>query len=78
MLFWLILVVFLLLCVFVTAIILIQEPKNGGMGDALGGGGGMGGDFGTAGGTAGGLHRLTIILSVMWGVLALLLGIIPR
>lgn len=75
MLFFLVLFLFIVLCIALTAIILIQEPKQGGLGDALGGGGA---DFGTSGGTAGGLHRLTIILGIIWGLLALALNIIPR
>lgn len=74
--FWLVLVVFILLSILLTAIILIQEPKQSGLGDALGGGGGA--DFSTTGGTAGGLHRLTIILGIIWGLMAIALNIIPR
>ena len=60
-LFWPLLIIFLLLSLLLTAVILAQEPKQSGLGDALGGGGGA--DFSTAsGGTAGGLHRTTIAL----------------
>lgn len=73
--FWIILVLFLLLCGLLTAIILLQEPKQSGLGDSLGGGG----DFSTAGGgTAGGLHRVTIVMGVLWGLLALALSVVPR
>ena len=75
--FWLVFIVWAILSVVVTAIILMQEPKQAGLGDALTGGGG-GGDFNTAGGTAGGLHRLTIYLGTVWGALSLVLGILPR
>ena len=73
-LFWPILIVFVILCALLTLMVLMQEPKQSGLGDALGGGG----DFSTMGGTAGGLHRLTIILGVLWGLLALALNVIPR
>jgi len=57
----------------------MQEPKQSGLGDALGGGGGGGGgDFGSAGGTAGGLHRTTIYLAAIWGALAILMQVVPR
>ena len=77
-LFWPLIIVFLIACAILTGIILLQEPKQSGLGDALGGGGGGGGDFSTTGGTAGGLHRLTIVLGIIWGLLALALGVIPR
>lgn len=74
-LFWPILIVFILLCGLLTTIVLMQEPKQSGLGDGLGGGGG---DFSTMGGTAGGLHRLTIALGIIWGLLALALSVVPR
>ena len=76
--FWIVLVLFVLASVLLTTVVLLQEPKQAGLGDGLTGGGGGGQDFGTAGGTAGGLHRLTIYLGAAWGVLALLLQVIPR
>ena len=75
--FWIVLVVFVIVSVMLTAIILMQEPKQSGLGDALGGGGG-GADFGSLGGTAGGLHRLTVYLAAIWGALAILMQVIPR
>lgn len=75
--FWIIFTLFVIDSILVTIVILMQEPKQSGLGDALGGGGG-GGDFGTMGGTAGGLHRLTIWLGVIWGLLALALQVVPR
>ena len=72
--FWIVLTLFILLSVVLTAIVLLQEPKQPGLGEGLGGGG----DFSTSGGTAGGLHRMTIYLGVIWGLLALLLQVIPR
>lgn len=74
--FWIAFFLFMIDSVLVTVIILMQEPKQAGLGDAFGGAGG--GDFGTSGGTAGGLHRLTIWLGVIWGLLALALQMIPR
>ncbi len=76
--FWIVLVLFVLASVLLTTVVLLQEPKQAGLGDGLTGGGGGGQDFGTAGGTAGGLHRMTIYLGAAWGVLALLLQVIPR
>ena len=78
MLFWLVLIPFVLASLLLTLGILRQEPKQAGLGEGLGGGGGGGIDFGTRGGTAGGLQRVTIYLGVTWGVLALLLQIVPR
>lgn len=75
--FWLVLVLFVLASVLLTAAVLLQEPKQAGLGDALSGGGG-GQDFGSTGGMQGGLHRLTIYLGVAWAGLALLLQVIPR
>jgi preprotein translocase subunit SecG len=75
-LFWIVFVVFILLCFLVPLIVLMQEPKMSGLGGGLGGGGGD--DFGGPRGTAGGLHKLTIYLGVAWGVSALLLAILPR
>jgi protein translocase SecG subunit len=75
-LFWLIFILFAVSSVLLTAIILMQEPKQGGLGEGLGSGGGM--DFTNVRGTAGGLHRLTIYVGIVWGILALLLAIVPR
>lgn len=76
--FWLFLILFVIASVLLTAVVLLQEPKQAGLGDGLTGGGGGGQDFGSGGGTAGGLHRLTIYLGVAWGALALMLQIVPR
>ena len=72
--FWIVLILFVISSLVLTAIILLQEAKQGGLGEGLG----SGGDFSTSGGTAGGLHRMTIYLGVIWGVLALLLQLVPR
>ncbi len=75
--FWIVLVLFILLSGLLVFVILLQEPKQSGLGEGLGGAGG-GFDFGSRGGMAGGLQRLTIYMGVTWGVLALLLQVIPR
>ncbi len=76
-LFWLVFAFFIVLSLSLTAVILMQEPKQGGLGGGLGGGATQ--DFsGTKGGTAGGLQRVTIFMGVVWGLLALALAILPR
>jgi protein translocase SecG subunit len=75
--FWLVLIPFLLMSALLTLIILLQEPKQSGLGGGLDGGGG-GVDFGTRGGTAGGLQRVTIYVGIAWAVFALLLQLVPR
>jgi len=75
--FWIVFIVFVIVSLLLTGVILMQEPKQSGLGEGMGGtGGGM--DFSTAGGTAGGLHRMTIYLGITWGVLALLMQLISR
>lgn len=76
--FWILLILFILLSALLTFVILLQEPKQSGLGEGLGGGGGGGFDFGSRGGMASGLQRLTIYMGVSWGVLALLLQVVPR
>jgi preprotein translocase subunit SecG len=73
--FWIVLVFFILLSALLPVVILMQEPKQPGLGEGLGGGAT---DFSTTGGVASGLHRVTIYLGVIWGLLALILQIIPR
>ncbi len=75
-LFWLVFTLFVLVSIAVTAIILLQEPKQAGGLGGLDGGGGQ--DFGSVRGTTGGLHRMTISLGIVWGLLALALAVIPR
>lgn len=75
--FWVVLIPFIILSLVLTGIILLQEPKQSGLGSGLdGGGGGM--DFSTAGGTAGGLQRITIYVGVIWALLALALQLVSR
>ena len=75
--FWLVLIPFLLMSALLTMVVLLQEPKQSGLGGGLDGGGG-GVDFGTRGGTAGGLQRVTIYLGIAWATFALLLQLVPR
>lgn len=75
-LFWLILSLFLVFSLALAGIILMQEPRQSGLGDAFGGGGGM--DFSNLGGVTSGLNKLTIWLGIIWGLLALALAIISR
>lgn len=74
--FWVVLIPFIILSLVLTGIILLQEPKQSGLGSGLDGGGGM--DFSTAGGTAGGLQRVTIYVGVIWALLALALQLVSR
>ncbi len=74
--FWIVFVIFVIVSLLLTAVVLMQEPKQSGLGEGLGGGGGM--DFSSPGGTAGGLHRMTIYLGIVWGALALLMQLVPR
>ncbi len=77
--FWLVLIPFILVSVIMTFVILLQEPKQSGLGGLDGGGGGGGGmDFGSSGGTSGGLRRTTTYLAIIWGLLALALQVVPR
>lgn len=74
--FWLVFLLFVLTSLALVGVVITQEPKQGGLGEGLGGGGQ---DFtASTGGTAGGLQRLTIYLGAIWGILALALAIIPR
>ena len=74
--FWIVFIVFVIVSGLLTGAILMQEPKQSGLGSGLDGGGGA--DFASSAGTAGGLHRITIYLAVGWGLLALLLQLVPR
>lgn len=75
--FWLVFFLFVVVSFSIVAVVLMQEAKQGGLGEGLGGGGAQ--DFTqTRGGAAGGLQRLTIYLGVTWGLLALALAVIPR
>ena len=69
--FYLVLVLFALACVGVIYFVLIQEPKQGGLSSSMGGGG----DFLGGRGVQGGLVRITVILSLIFLVLAVILNI---
>jgi protein translocase SecG subunit len=72
-LFWITFIVFAIVSALLVGSVLLQEPKQGGLGGLEGGS-----DFSTLGGVSGGLQRATIILGVVWGLLAIALNIIPR
>ena len=75
--FWLIFFIFVLVSFAIVGIVLMQESKQGGLGEGLSGGSAQ--DFSqTRGGTAGGLQRLTIYLGIIWGLLAIALAVVPR
>jgi preprotein translocase subunit SecG len=69
--FYLILVLFAIACIGVIYFVLIQEPKQGGLSSSMGGGG----DFLGGRGVQGGLVRITVILAVIFFVLAVILNI---
>ena len=69
--FYLVLVLFALACIGVIYFVLIQEPKQGGLSSSMGGGG----DFLGGRGVQGGLVRITVILAVIFLVLAVILSI---
>ena len=76
--FWIILIPFILISVIMVFTILLQEPKQSGLGGLDGGSSGGGMDFSTSGGTTGGLRRTTTYLAIIWGLLALALQVVPR
>ncbi len=76
--FWLVLIPFLALSIIITFVILLQEPKQSGLGGLDGGSSGGGMDFSSSGGTQGGLRRMTIYMLVVWVMLALALQVVPR
>jgi preprotein translocase subunit SecG len=69
--FYLVLVLFALACIGLIYFVLIQEPKQGGLSSSMGGGG----DFLGGRGVQGGLVRITVILTVIFLVLAVILNI---
>ncbi len=75
--FWIVLIPFIIVSVVMTFTILLQEPKQSGLG-GLDGGSSGGMDFGSSGGTSAGLRRTTTYLAIIWGLLALALQVIPR
>lgn len=75
--FWIILIPFILTSALLVFTILLQEPKQSGLG-GLDGGSSGGMDFASSGGTSGGLRRTTTYLAIIWGLLALALQVVPR
>jgi protein translocase SecG subunit len=73
-LFWITFIVFVIVSALLVGSVLLQEPKQSGLGGGLDGGS----DFSTLGGVSGGLQRATIILGIIWGLLAIALNVIPR
>ncbi len=65
-------ILFVLICPLIVFIVLIQEPKGGGLAGALGGAGGVSA-FGAK--TADVVMKTTVVLGVVFFLLALLLGI---
>jgi preprotein translocase subunit SecG len=72
-LFWITFIVFVIVSALLVGSVLLQEPKQSGLGGLDGGS-----DFSTMGGVSGGLQRVTIILGIVWGLLAIALNVIPR
>lgn len=68
--FWLALFSFFVVCVALVWLVLVQEPKQGGLSSSLGGGG----DLLSGRGVAGGLVRLTVILGGFFLLLAVILS----
>jgi preprotein translocase subunit SecG len=75
MLFWLLFIVFAIVCVALVGLVLMQEPKQGGLSSSVGG---DARDFISGRGTQGGLIRVTIYLGAAFLVLAIILGLIQR
>lgn len=76
--FWLVFIPFLIVSVALVGLILSQEPKQSGLGDALGGGGAMPTDFSSLQTSASSMHKVTVYFAIAWGVLAILLQIVSR
>lgn len=74
MLFSLAYFVFFLVCIALVWLVLVQEPKQGGLSSSLGGGG----DLLSGRGVAGGLVRLTVILGGVFLLLAVILNVFQR
>jgi len=76
--FWIILIPFVVISAVLTFTVLLQEPKQSGLGGLDGGSSGGGMDFGSSGGTSAGLRRTTTYLAIIWGLLALALQVVAR
>jgi preprotein translocase subunit SecG len=75
MLFWLVLALFAVVSVGLVGLVLLQEPKQGGLSSSVGG---DTRDFVSGRGTQAGLIRVTMYLGTAFFVLVILLGVIPR
>jgi len=73
----LLLVVYLIACVALTIVILLQSSKGGGLAGAFGGGGGMGAVFGGRG-AATFLSRVTTGLAIAFLLVALSLSLLKK
>ena len=73
----LLVILYLIICVALTIVILLQSSKGGGLAGAFGGGGGMGAVFGGRG-AATFLSRVTTGLAIAFLVVALGLSLITR
>ena len=76
--FYVILIPFILVSAIMVFVILLQDPKQSGLGGLDGGSSGGNMDFSSSGETSGGLRRTTTYLAIIWGLLALALQVVPR
>lgn len=73
MLFYILIVLFVIAAGLLVYLVLSQEPKQG-AGDLMG----ANTDLFSARGVTGGLYRITVILGVIFALIAFILGHIPR
>ncbi|MFQ5706422.1 MAG: preprotein translocase subunit SecG [bacterium] len=73
----LILMIFVIVCIALTVVILLQSSKGGGLAGAFGGGGGMGAVFGGRG-AATFLSRVTSILATAFLLISLILSLLNK
>jgi len=71
------LVIYIIICIALTIVILLQSSKGGGLAGAFGGGGGMGAAFGGRG-TATFLSRVTTGLAIAFLTIALFVSFLNR
>ncbi len=71
------LIIYILVCIALTIVILLQSSKGGGLAGAFGGGGGMGAVFGGRG-TATFLSRVTTGLAIAFLTIALFVSFLNR
>ena len=75
MLYWIIVTVFVITCIFLVGIILIQTSKSGGLGAGIAGNAGLNDAFGGQGADKL-LVRITTVLAVLFMVLSIALNIL--